>query len=385
MKIQDILKASVAGAALFAVAAPAMTTTASADPVASGNKNSLTMSGQVNRGVLYMNDGVDDAIAHVDLDASSTRVRWVAKGKLNEAVTFGSNIEMQAESNSTSQVSIQNTRGLNSGTNGFNQRKMEVYIDHKQFGRLWLGQGDTASNGTAEVDLSGSALLGYSGNTDMGGNISFRNSLAGSGTGSATAQAITTKTSGGVNSNFDGLSRDDRLRYDTPSFAGFKLSGSLVANSQWDVAARYSGKFGGVAVGLAASYANSSANSTTRKGLVTVSGSAKHDSGLGVALSWGKSKQKAAGRNDPDGIYAKLFYDAKLFSVGTTAMFVDWSNRDDVAANGDDAVSIGIGVVQSLSAIGSEVYLGFRHYSLDNATTNYDDIAIVLAGARVKF
>jgi len=382
---KDILKASVAGAALFAVAVPATTTPASADGVMSGNKNSLTMSGQVNRAVLYMNDGDNSAVANVDNDSSSTRIRWIAKGKLNEAVTFGTNIEMQAESNSSAQVTIQNHRAINSATNGFNQRKMELYIDHKQFGRLWVGQGDTASNGAAEVDLSGSTLLGYSGNTDTASSIAFVNSLAGSGTAGATSQAVTTKTSGNTNSNFDGLSRDDRLRYDTPSFAGFKLSTSYVANSQWDIAGRYSGKFGGVKVGLAAAYANSAANSTSQKGLMTVSGSAKHDSGLGIALSWGKSKQKSAARKDPDGIYAKLFYDAKLFSTGTTAFFVDYSDRDDVNADGDNAKVWGIGVVQSLSAVGSEVYLGYRNFSLDNATTNYDDISIVMAGARVKF
>jgi hypothetical protein len=382
---KDILKASVAGAALFAVAVPATTTPASADGVMSGNKNSLTMSGQVNRAVLYMDDGDNAAIANVDTDSSSTRIRWIAKGKLNEAVTFGTNIEMQAESNSSSQVNIQNHRGINSGTNGFNQRKMELYIDHKQFGRLWVGQGDTASNGTAEVDLSGSTLLGYSGNTDTASNVAFVNSLAGSGTAGANSQAVTAKTSGNVNSNFDGLSRDDRLRYDTPSFAGFKLSTSYVANSQWDVAARYSGKFGGVKVGLAASYANPSANSSTVKSNVTVSGSAKHDSGLGVALSWGKRNLKASGSTDPDGIYAKLFYDAKLFSTGTTAFFVDYSSRDDVNAAGDEAESFGIGVVQKFSSVGSELYLGYRNFSLDNATTNYEDISIVIAGARVKF
>jgi len=379
VNIKDTLKASVAGAALFAVAMPAATiaTPASADPVKSGNKNSLTMSGQVNRGVLYMNDGKEDAIAHVDLDASSTRVRWIAKGKLNEAVTFGTNIEMQAESNSTSQVSITNHDNLNSGTNGFNQRKLELYIDHKQFGRLWVGQGDPASNGTAEVDLSGSTLVGYSGNTDQGGGaVAFRNGTTGLATG---------KTGGGVNTNFDGISRNDRIRYDTPSFAGFKISASHTSRNMHDIAGRYSGKFGGVKVGGAVAWASYAGGNATIDSQFNISGSAKHDSGLGVAVSYGSRDMKAAGRTDPDGIYLKLFYDAKLFSVGTTAFGIDWSDRNDVAANGDDANIWGIYVQQDLKSIGSQMYLGFRLYSLDNATTNYDDIAIVLAGARVKF
>jgi len=41
------------------------------------------------------------------------------------------------------------------GPNNFTERKLEIYFDSKRLGRLWLGQGDTASNGTSEVDLSG--------------------------------------------------------------------------------------------------------------------------------------------------------------------------------------------------------------------------------------
>ena len=379
MNIKDTLKASVAGAALFAVAMPAATiaTPASADPVKSGNKNSLTMSGQVNRGVLYMNDGKDDAIAHVDNDASSTRVRWIGKGKLNEAVTFGTNIEMQIESNSTAQVSIQSHDSLNAqaGNNGFNSRKMELYIDHKQFGRLWVGQGDPASNGTAEVDLSGSTLVGYSGNTDQGGAVRFRTSGGG----------ISTKSSGNVNTNFDGISRNDRIRYDTPKFAGFKISASHTSRNMYDIAGRYSGKFGAIKVGAAVAWASYAGGSATIDNQFDISGSAKHDSGLGIAISYGSRDFKAGGRADADGIYVKLIYDAKLFSVGTTAFGVDWSDRSDVRAEGDDANVWGVYVQQDLKSIGSQLYLGFRHFSLDNATTNFDDIAIVLAGARVKF
>jgi len=39
------------------------------------------------------------------------------------------------------------------GPNNFTERKLEIYFDSKRLGRLWLGQGDTASNGTSEVDL----------------------------------------------------------------------------------------------------------------------------------------------------------------------------------------------------------------------------------------
>ena len=42
------------------------------------------------------------------------------------------------------------------------------------FGTLRLGQGDTASNGTSEVDLSGTDVAAYSSVADVGGSFEFR-------------------------------------------------------------------------------------------------------------------------------------------------------------------------------------------------------------------
>jgi predicted porin len=69
------------------------------------------------------------------------------------------------------------------------------------------------------------------------------------------ANALTETTVGDVFANFDGLSRDDRIGYDTPTFAGFTLSSSWVTDDRWDVAARYAGDFGGVKLAAAISYA----------------------------------------------------------------------------------------------------------------------------------
>ncbi len=61
----------------------------------------LTVSGQVNRGLLYVDNGDQDDLFHVDNDNSSTRVRFVGTGALTEDITVGSQIEVQFESNST--------------------------------------------------------------------------------------------------------------------------------------------------------------------------------------------------------------------------------------------------------------------------------------------
>ncbi|MGI9452612.1 MAG: hypothetical protein ACR2QH_18510, partial [Geminicoccaceae bacterium] len=114
---------------------------------------SLTVSGQVNRGILVTDDGDETDVFFVDNDNSSTRIRLLGDAKLNDDISVGSVIEVQFESNSTADVSQDNQR--DAGDNNFTERKLEVFADSKAYGRLWLGQGDTASNGTSEVDLSG--------------------------------------------------------------------------------------------------------------------------------------------------------------------------------------------------------------------------------------
>jgi hypothetical protein len=54
----------------------------------------LTVSGQVNRGVLFVDNGDTSDIFHVDNDNSSTRLRFVGTGTLTEDVTVGSQIEV---------------------------------------------------------------------------------------------------------------------------------------------------------------------------------------------------------------------------------------------------------------------------------------------------
>ena len=98
MNIKTALKSSVAAAALFAVAAP---TPASADEgIKSGKKqNSLTVSGQVVAAISWLDDGTSDTTSLSDGRNTATRVRWIAKGTLNENVTAGATIEINLPAN----------------------------------------------------------------------------------------------------------------------------------------------------------------------------------------------------------------------------------------------------------------------------------------------
>ncbi len=411
MTIKTVLKGSVAAAALFAVAAPV--SPAQAGSIAGGNDNNLTVSGQVNRAVLYYSDGKSSEVTHVDNTNSNTRVRFVAKGKLNEAVSVGSNMEVAFSSNPSASVSNAPGGLRGGGTNNFTERLLNVHIDHKQFGRLTMGQANTASNGTSEVDLSPGVAL-YSSVADIAGGLQFRRSrdVADGDPFTAGDQAATKGsratfvTTGSVYNNFDGLSRDDIIRYDTPTVAGFKIAASNAAGGDAnDVSLRYAGKFGGVKFQSAVSYVNAQARSyvTTQNTTVVTAGasafkgfngsfSVKHDSGAGLTFASASRTFKdrdAVKKRTGRFYYGKLFYGAKLTPLGTTTFQADGGSYRNVSRKGSKAYALGGAVVQNLDKVGSELYLGYRYYNLSKVssadTNKYDAIHAAFTGMRVKF
>ncbi len=356
--------ATAAVAAAVVAAQPAGP--AQAAEISSGTDSvKLSISGQVNRGVLYVDDGGETEILHVDNDNSSTRLRFIGSAAYDEEITVGTQIEVQFESNSTADIKIDGSAP--GGSNSFTERKLELFFDHARFGRLWLGQGDTASNGTSEVDLSKTGVVGYSGIADMAGGIEF----GGLGVGPQINEVF---------SNFDGLSRDDRIRYDTPSFGGFSLAASHAESRKSDIAARFSGDIGaGLTLAAAVGYAiNGNVDSQVNGSL-----SLRHSSGFNVTAAAGQQDLQV-GTRDPFFWYAKLGY-IWGGGIGDTAFAIDYAAADDVAQLNDEFTAIGAFVVQNVDRIATELYLGVRSHELDRPGSNFDDIVAVLAGARIKF
>lgn len=334
----------------------------------------LSLSGQVNRGVLFIDNGPTEDVFHVDNDNSSTRIRFIGSGQLDDDITVGTQIEVQFESNSTADIRVGQDGSAVDGKNSFTERKLELYVDSKQFGRLWLGQGDTASNGTSEVDLSGTSVVAYSGIADMAGGIAFSDSAGN--LGPRINQAF---------SQFDGLSRLDRLRYDTPKFGGFKASVSAIEGGASDAALRFSGNFAGTKVAAAAAYANS--NSLGNNGFEQYNGSVSVLLPVGVSLTGALGMREPKGQvgDDPFFYYGKIGYKFKASQYGATVVALDYTAVDDLNQPGDEFTAYGAFLVQNFDPIATEVYLGIRNHQLDRPAAGFDDILAILAGARVKF
>ena len=87
----------------------------------------LSLSGQVNRGILYGDNGSDSEVFHDDNDNSSTRIRFIGEGDLNDDITVGTQIEVQMESNSTADISFDQADAV--GGTSFTERKLELSFD----------------------------------------------------------------------------------------------------------------------------------------------------------------------------------------------------------------------------------------------------------------
>lgn len=338
------------------------------------DKVSVTVYGQVNRAALYANDGDDDNWFFVDNDNSSTRIGLLGSTNAIEHFSLGTKLEFEFQSNPSNEVSQEDKNGV--GDNNFKKRHMDIFVKYKPVGKIHLGFGDTASNGTAEVDLSGTDVVGYSSIADMaGGQFFFDNDT----------DTLSNTTIGDVFSNFDGLSRDDRLRYDTPNFYGFVASGSVISGDAADVALRYSAKLGDFKLAAAAAYSDPAGNSNSVDDIIDGSISVLHSSGFNLTFAGGTRDHKVSGRDDGTFYYGKFGYQRKFFSIGTTAMSVDYGRNDDVEQDGDEANTVGFQFVQNIDQWATEYYLGYGYHDLDRDNTDFKDINALMTGLRVKF
>ncbi|BCS96673.1 hypothetical protein DSLASN_23050 [Desulfoluna limicola] len=343
---------------------------------AGNSRTSVELYGHINRGVMALDDGDSTKLYQVDGDASGSRFGLRSSSQITENLTLGTVFEAGFNMNSSSAVSQEDPRGLNSG---IYTRHADMFLDHSTYGKVFMGHGSTASDGTSEVDLSGTDLIGYSYASDFGDSIGYVEK----GTDS-----ISDNTVGGGIDNMDGLGRDVRVRYDSPSFAGVMASGSYVADGGGDIALKYSGAFSGVKVQGAVAYANPGSTSDVVDNQYNGSVSALHTSGLNATLAGGKQDYKEDNVDNGYFYYGKVGYRNKFFSTGETAVSMDYGRYEDIQSDniytGNSDV-FGAQLVHNFDAVGVEIYAGYRHYRLDTDAYDYENVNTVITGARISF
>lgn len=377
MNIKTTLKASVAAAALFAVAVPV----AEAGSISNSNDMDVTISGHFNKGLWYYNNGEDSGVYQGDNGSSQTRARIVAKGKVNEAlsVSMVSEWAMTASNESTldpfDAAGAGTSNGTEAGTDSFfTLRHNYISFAHKSMGSLAIGHTSEASDGMTEN--GGVGNLQYGSNMLFGASVSLVNS--------ATKVRATGTDLGAFRVSADGT-RTSVVRYNTPSIGGVTLGLSHSNEQNSAVDAKFSGKFGGIGVKAGIGYKNTAGSSTTQDAQWGGSIAVSHDSGLAADFSYSKLDLVAGGGRTPVGWSAGLNYSADLTSMGGTTFRIAYSKSEDGTAANDEITGYMVGVEQGVAS-GVAVYGGYQHDEVDQAAgVSYDAVSTVFAGTKVVF
>ena len=373
----------ITGAMLVSLA-----TGAQALDIKSGNeKVDLKLYGHINRAVMFADDGDESKVFHVDNTTSESRVGLKAKVKPTEYLAIGGNFEVQWQANPSDKVSMEEE----SISGGFKERIMEVYLDFAKAGKFSIGRGSMASNDTTEMDLSGTVLAGNVGIADVGGALEFYDAAASAimpnEDEEAESHGIVVKD---VFDQMDGLSRRNRVRYDTPTFAGFALGVSAGEKERADVALSYSGSFAdGTKLKAAVAYSDPGED----KDYTQINGSASVLLGFGLSLTAAAGTRDLddmpAGGDDPVFMYGKIGYKFKdLLSVGSTAFSVNYGVYENIDHQDmeEEGINYGAQLVQKFSNYSTELYAAYSNIEFeDNGDADYEPISIVMAGVRLKF
>lgn len=378
-----------------------------------GNRKvSLTITGWVQSQLFWFDDGVESNVYVVDTETDlSSNVKFTGSAEISPGWKAG--YALQLNNLGTTSFLASNERT----TRGSLPIQVDFsywFIQSDTLGKLSVGkQSLSADNAVITTDFSGTLF--------PANNVTFDGAflrLAVNGAylpGLPTWQETTFWCEGvgvGIGSDCAG-GRLNGVRYDTPTFAGFTLSGSWGEDDYWDVTLRYAGEFSGFKMAFATSYAEMTDENILGVGIekqndnqyFQVGGMVKHlASGLWIHGTWAQNSidDGPNHRPVPDNVhwYVKAGWTTKFSSLGNTNFYGEFSNyadgfRSGVLINGalladSSADRWGIGAVQEIDAAAMSLFAKWRRHEgevtdVNGVTTNFDDVDMFLAGAVIFY
>lgn len=318
------------------------------------------LSGQVSRMIVAPNDDSGDSIQHQDIGWSGSRFRFTGEEDLENGFTAGFRLEQQLQSNPS--FGSAGADQIDGGSDDFiDNRYQEIYLKGG-FGKVSMGKGDGAANGGTESDLSGTALSSSSNHQDNWGNYVI---LA----GETEDDNITWDSIFTMN---DGISRVNRLRYDTPAFSGVSAAISFDQGDAMEFALRYNGDFGSMKLNSALFYVDA-ADFADDAQVLGFSASALHASGLNLTLAFSE-RDNSGDTPDQDATTLKFGY-----KTGAHAFSLDYGIGERGTAEAD---TTGLTYATTLGS-GIESFITLRQ--LDSDLAFAQDVTLLALGGRIKF
>ena len=341
-----------------------------------GNRKvSLQVYGQVNTAVLFFDTEVDSNAYVVDNQNSNSRFGLTGTAKINPNLTAGFLIEIAAGLTAeTSQVTEVNDDGSTTGDGGVAIRHANWWLSHSQYGKLTVGRGSMSTDGITEIDLAGINVVTLAGFA-IGNDFTV---------GGGRFDAVATGT-------YE-LERNNMVRYDTATVAGFQASAAWGEDDRWDVALRYAGELSGFRVAAGIGYNvdtdDLSALQDERRALggsVSVLHVATGLFATGTAAK--RTTDLVAGGDFDETFWGLRAGIAKnWFGIGNTVLYGEYNHWDNEDVNNEAQIR-GLGIVQNVDAAALELYLAYKNLSVDDpqSGTINEDAHLLISGARIKF
>ena len=333
------------------------------------------LSGQINRAMTVMDDGINSDVQFIDNSSSGTRWRMKGSEDIGNGNKVGFNWEWQAQSNKAGGP-------IGSPDTGFAQdlRKAEVWFSGS-WGKFSFGQGDGAGNGTTEHDLSDTWNVNYSGRTSFAGSVAWRTGAGAEITagGTTAAGAGAGLTHGATFSAYDAFSRYDRIRYDSPALGPVTLSVSAGQTDKYEGAARWSQGLGGGQISAGLFYGKWNGGGVK----------ARYGGSVAYLFSFGTNLLVSFGGNEPTASgspKAKTWYFKAGHKWGNNAVSLGYGESEDVVDGFNDK-GFNIGFNHNIPKAKVDLYAGYHFNQLDTPTTvaSVDDIQAFVIGTKLKF
>jgi len=360
------------------------------------NGSTLQFYGQINKGFIQYDDGIDTkTYSLIDNDNSGTRVgltytqtfgEWTFQNRNEFGYTPYSTANMNIVDDSPSSADYRLDRD--------NIRWIDFTLASDRYGKFWMGQGSMATDGTLSVDLSGTDVIAASAVADSAGAQIIRFSDP------ALADDFDGPQIGSVFDNLNG-DRRVRIRYDTPAFANFTLAAAFGRNLLSDDSDVRDANIFDTSLNYANTYGDSFEVQAS-VGYHWIEGVAgDHD-----ASSWGGSAsvlhmptglnatfsaaiQDDGSSDDATYWYGKLGLLRSFVAWGNTAMSVDYYSGSDFGLNDDvtssSSDSWGLALVQNIDRANTELWVTYRTYEYSDDFAEYEDGAAIFGGARFRF
>jgi hypothetical protein len=333
----------------------------------------VSLGGHINRAVNVANDGERTRGYFVDSGHVPTFAYLKASAPVTDDLTIGGHIEYAIQDNSANEVSQNNeSPGLS-----FTGRHFELTAYSKTFGKLHFGKGFASAMFLGEVDKSGtfSSNLLSVGNTV--GGLQFVDKDTGRLSGIPVALAFL---------DIESINLINRVRYDSPTWYGFQLSGDVGESDFADVALRWNRQIGDFDITGVSSGQNNPQGGRADWRLDGALGILHKPTGLnltgGAARTGFKDRDR---RSKSTGFIVRGGLRRNWFGFGETKTAIDYSRTWDITQDGDRATSAGAFLFQEVNDWNMEFYTGYRWYDLDRVDLRLDNIYVWTLGARFWF